>query len=95
MKYEVQDHGNGFMIKRKRHNLLTWPKYKGVTPDEARKVLTEYIGKKKARKHAFARPMQFEGRSACWLTTAPFEYPDGSAVRSASDLRGAERSPMP
>ncbi len=85
-KYRVEDHGNGFMVIRNKHNSLKWPKFQGVTPEEARAELSEYIGKKKAQKHAFARPMLYNDKSACWLSTAPGEFWEGAERRSDSDL---------
>lgn len=85
-KYKVEDHGNGFMVIRNKANSLKWPKFSGVSPDEAREELAEYIGKKKARKHAFARPLLYGGKSACWLAVSPGEYWEGAERRSDSEL---------
>lgn len=64
VKCEVEDHGNGFMVIGT--NL----------PDEARKVLAEYVDN--LADYAFAGPTRYNGRSACWLTDHPGHYWEGS-----------------
>jgi hypothetical protein len=60
----VEDHDNGFMIIGT--NL----------PDEARKVLTDYVDD--VESYAFATPTHYAGRSACWLTDHPGHHWEGS-----------------
>jgi hypothetical protein len=85
--YAVEDHGNGFMVIRDTHNTAKWPKYQGVAPREARKVLREYVGKREAKSHGFAVPVQYEGRSACWLAKGPGEVWDGATDSTGAPLK--------
>lgn len=85
-KYWVEDHGNGFMVIRKKHNSLKWPEFQGVTPDEARAVLVEYVGKKESKRHRFACPTLYEGRSACWLSKGPCEAWEGATDYAGKPL---------
>jgi hypothetical protein len=62
-KVVVEDHGNGFMVVGTN------------MPDEARKVLRDYVDD--ATAYAFATPTHYQGRSAVWLATATGQNWDG------------------
>ena len=84
-KYEVEDHGNGFMVIRDKANALEWPKFQGVTPDEARKVLRDYVDD--VEPYKFACPTHYDGRSACWLSIEPGALWDGATDHAGRPIR--------